>query len=111
MVLVSVFFMNLLCAMVPCDPANSLPEIDGVRVSGMSGFRGKRLISGGGEDYPVVESRNGAVKGFPMMVMSGRRIFAFEGIPYASAARFQVRNSGLSQFSQSGVLNAVITYH
>jgi hypothetical protein len=81
----SVFLMNLLCAIVPCDPINKPPEISEVISSG----RGKRLVDQG--DYPVVETRNGKVKGYPMWVMSGRKITAFEGIPFAEVPlRFQV---------------------
>ncbi len=90
MALVSVFLMNLLCALVPCDPEIPYPEIHGMEV----GFRGKRLISGvddgDNNNYPIVTTTNGQVQGYPMLVMSGRKIFAFEGITYGNSERFQV---------------------
>lgn len=93
----SVFLMNLLCAMVPCDYKNPVPEIEGLGPPAgpsnlMGYFRGKRLSPFPAEMYPVVQTGSGKVKGYPMMVMSGRKVTAFEGIPYADAAvRFQVR--------------------
>jgi len=89
------FLMNVLCAMVPCDYKNPHPEIgiyndsdnsvSGVRHSLLGNNREKRLIQGA--SHPVVSTQQGQVQGYPMRVMSGRQIYAFEGIPYGQVTK------------------------
>jgi hypothetical protein len=90
MVLVSMFLMNMLCAVVPCDYKNPHPEIasspsNQYAEMGSGGYREKRLILD--NSHPIVFTRQGQVQGYSMKVMSGRTILAFEGIRYGNVTR------------------------
>ena len=74
------FMLNLLCAVVPCDPQFRLPEIaNSLRTSDSRRFATPEI------KYPVVLTQNGAIQGYSMYSSRGNRINAFEGIPYGEA--------------------------
>ncbi|CAG7711962.1 unnamed protein product [Allacma fusca] len=83
MVLLSsmLYLTNMLCAFVSCQwkwaPTDSY--IDGDSLRGRSG----RKLSANVTSHPVVVTASGSVQGYSMGTTSGRRVFAFEGIPYA----------------------------
>lgn len=82
-VLTSVFLLNLLCALVPCDPKYHEPTpAENVQV----GFRSSLDSSNSIEEIePKVTVKNGELDGYFSTTIGGRKIFAFEGIPYAEA--------------------------
>lgn len=95
-VLTSVFLFNILCAIVPCDPDYGKPQIDeSVAASNQVVFRNSFGKEIGEEVEPKVKLENyGLIEGYTMSTIGGRKIYAFEGIPYAEAPvnerRFQV---------------------
>jgi len=74
---IGLFAFNLFCALIPCDYDMPLPEIN---------VRKKRLLTSELE-YPIVKTDYGFVQGYPMSVISGRKISAFEGVKYGRVVR------------------------
>ncbi|CAG7828249.1 unnamed protein product [Allacma fusca] len=78
MVLLGKFLLDLLCAYVSCAPVHPYPEI------APSSFRTNREIDlDGTNDVPVVLTPSGGLEGYTQTTSEGRKIYAFEGIPYA----------------------------
>ena len=86
------FLFNLFCSVANCNPRYADPgelsvNSNGTRSVGDSGY----------EEYPIVRTSIGRVRGYTMRTISGREVNAFEGIPYAESPhgerRFQVRCS------------------
>ncbi|CAL8094841.1 unnamed protein product [Orchesella dallaii] len=112
----SLYILNLLCGMIPCEYQHPYPDTS-VSVA----FRDKinvdddsdqlELSSGGSEDgkndlykdidynrtHPLlVYTSTGKMRGYYMKAVGGRKIRAYEGIPFAEAPlgvnRFEVRS-------------------
>ncbi|CAG7821890.1 unnamed protein product [Allacma fusca] len=105
MVLITTFLVNVLCALVPCPPQFPGPEISDNNLidSQADTFRHLRGTNNDTDSdnlqpfeiEPRVGISNGKVEGYFMKTVGGRRILAFEGIPYAEAPigsrRFRIR--------------------
>jgi len=90
----SVFLLNVFCSLVPCEPNFGDPKIPPSphgrlkTRSHETSFPG--MTPDGFFDPPTVFTYSGGVEGYLMRIINGRQIYAFEGIPYATAKRFQV---------------------
>jgi hypothetical protein len=71
------FLVNLLCSVVSCDVPLPIPEIMDLHTSQSSIFPEVLALE------PFVDTRFGRLEGYPMKTSGNRRIYAFEGIPYA----------------------------
>jgi hypothetical protein len=98
MMTASVFLVNLFCSLVPCEPNFGDPQVPSGKHDGRLKTRSHTvpgLTSDGYLDPPVVQTYSGAMEGYLMKIINGRRIYAFEGVPYAEAPvghlRFQVK--------------------
>lgn len=116
MILLTTFFMNALCALVPCPPQFPGPEIDSASLLGFrDGVRRLRNINNGSSDSdgndvalnildttPRVDTQYGTIEGYFMKTVGGRDIYAFEGIPFAEppvgSLRFEVNEKKLTLF-------------
>jgi len=89
----SIYLVNLLCALVPCD--NKFPYPD-TSFSEPQLFKDNiKFNTVGYSQYyhssyhhtkhgpPLVTTKSGVIQGFWMRVVGGKLIRAFEGIPYA----------------------------
>ncbi|CAG7717499.1 unnamed protein product [Allacma fusca] len=80
--MVLTFLVNLLCAVVNCAPDFGQPgdSLVGSRL-------GARVLDLNGTvlQPPLVETLGGSLEGYFMKTISGREIYAFEGIPFAEA--------------------------
>ncbi|CAG7730118.1 unnamed protein product, partial [Allacma fusca] len=76
----TVFSISLLCGIVSCAPNYSKPFNDAKGQLLFSSYSNKPTNY---SDPPVVSTLNGFVEGYFMRTVLNRRIYAFEGIPYA----------------------------
>jgi len=107
----SVFLVQLLCVIVPCDPRYRLPDLSsdphklyrnenykllfkkvGIGVNGPDILESEVSADYNGKNKlpPFVRTLSGDVEGYYMKVVGGREVSAFEGIPYADSDRFKV---------------------
>ena len=78
MLFIPVFVLHLFCSYFDCSLTNPQPTIPSIEKDSANGD----YIFAKAEDT-LVYTKNGAVQGFIEKVISGRSIYAFEGIPYA----------------------------
>ncbi|CAG7821889.1 unnamed protein product [Allacma fusca] len=103
--MIAAFMVNLLCAIVPCDPQFRPPEI-----SELTGPRlGKRFLAPE-VTHPTVHLKSGDVQGFLMTSAGGNRIHTFEGIPYGEAPIGKLRfRSPVPKKPWKSILKAIKT--
>jgi len=77
MALGTAFLLNLLCSVVSCSPQYPTPQIVDQKVSG-SEISNEILNLAA-----YVDTRFGGLHGYSMRTARNKRIYAFEGIPYA----------------------------
>jgi len=87
---VTAFLVNLLCSVVSCDVPLPYPEIIDLHTSSSAVFDEVLGLE------PFVVTKYGSLQGYAMKTSRNRRIYAFEGIPYAEPPnspqfRFRVR--------------------
>ncbi|OXA40549.1 venom carboxylesterase-6 [Folsomia candida] len=104
MAIVATFLVNLLCSLVSCDPKLPPPEIgsgghayshlghdslDGLSSASSSSSSSSSFSTKIVKFDPVVTTRYGKLRGYVMRSVGNGAIYAFEGIPYATARRFR----------------------
>ena len=93
------FLFNLFCSVANCNPRYAYPGDFSVSNGTRSGLDSVY------EEYPVVRTNVGRVRGYTMRTISGRAVNAFEGIPYAESPhgerRFQVSDFKLKNLFSS----------
>ncbi len=106
MAVVTAFLVNLLCSIVSCDPKLPTPEIRGRDLFGQQQTASSSIFqqtSGISSSFinlnlnsieldPVVATKYGQIRGYGMRTAENRKIYAFQGVPYAIAKRFEVNN-------------------
>lgn len=131
MVLVtSVFFVQLLCALVPCNPNYPVPDLSqDPRHSDTNHIRStleshffKRLWPWSTESHPspphpLIPTEGGLVQGYKIRVVGSREVHAWQGIPYGEPPtghlRFKVGGFWIKWISQALIfafLNKLLSY-
>ncbi len=113
-IITSLFLVQLLCVLVPCNPRYPDPDLSPSHHNhdhdklGRSHFL-EKLWPGflKNNDGPLVSTKDGLILGYPIKVVGGSEIFAFEGIKYAEAPIGQLRfRSPIPKKAWNGVYHA-----